>query len=219
VGRLLGPAEHTGLIHPLTEWVMLTAIRQCRSWQKEGLRVPLAINLSARSLFDPLLPDRIITLLQNCDLAAEMFSVEITESSIMADPLRARQILLRIHEIGVRIAIDDFGVGYSSLGYLRKLPVDRLKVDKSFVVNMAYEAGNAAIVRSTIDLAHNLGVEVVAEGVEDTQTYNQLLKLACDRAQGYLFSEPLSSRDFSVWLRESTWGLVKNRHPDGRSCA
>ena len=215
----IGPAEHTGLIHPLTEWVMLTAIRQCRSWQKEGLRIPLAINLSARSLFDPLLPDRIITLLQNCELAAEMFSVEITESSIMADPVRARQILLRIHEIGVRISIDDFGVGYSSLGYLLKLPVDRLKVDKSFVVNMACEEGNAAIVRSTIDLAHNLGVEVVAEGVEDAKTYNQLLKLACDRAQGYFISEPLSTLDFSVWLRESTWGLVKNRHPDGRSCA
>jgi diguanylate cyclase (GGDEF)-like protein len=215
----IGPAEHTGLIHPLTEWVMLTAVRQCGSWQKEGLRIPLAINLSARSLLDPLLPDRIITVLQNSDVAPEMFSVEITESAIMADPMRARQILLKIHETGVRISIDDFGIGYSSLGYLRKLPVDRLKVDKSFVINMAHDEGEAAIVRSTIDLAHNLGVEVVAEGVEDMQTYDQLLKLTCDRAQGYLISKPLSSPEFSVWLRESPWGLEKNHHPDDRSCA
>lgn len=214
----IGPAEHTGLIHPLTEWVMLTAMRQCRSWQTQGLGVPVAINLSARSLFDALLPDRIIALLSNCDLAAEMFSVEITESAIMADPVRARQILLRIHEIGVRISIDDFGVGYSSLGYLRKLPVDRLKVDKSFVLNMTHEEGDAAIVRSTIDLAHNLGVEVVAEGVEDMHTYNQLLELACDRAQGFFISKPLSTLDFSVWLRESNWGMVGNGHPGGRSC-
>lgn len=206
----IGLAEHTALIHPLTEWVMLTAMRQCRAWQTQGLGIPLAINLSARSLFDALLPDRIISLLQSCDLAAEMFSVEITESSIMADPVRARQILLRIHEIGVRISIDDFGVGYSSLGYLRKLPVDRLKVDKSFVLSMAHEEGDAAIVRSTIDLAHNLGVEVVAEGVEDTQAYNQLCGLGCDRAQGYFISKPLSSLDFSVWLRESAWGLMKD---------
>ncbi|HEY4445467.1 MAG TPA: EAL domain-containing protein [Steroidobacteraceae bacterium] len=201
----IGPAEHTGLIHPLTEWVMVTAARQCASWQKEGLRIPLAINLSARSLFDPLLPDRIITVLRNSDVAPEMFNVEITESAIMADPVRARQILLRIHEIGVRISIDDFGIGYSSLGSLRKLPVNRLKVDKSFVINMAHDEGDAAIVRSTIDLAHNLGVEVVAEGVEDKETYNQLLKLNCDRAQGYLISKPLSTLGFSAWLRESTW--------------
>ncbi len=201
----IGAAERTGVIHPLTEWVMLTAVRQCRQWQKNGLKIPLAINLSARSLFNPTLPEQIQKVLREQEVSADSLVVEITETAIMADPLRAREILQRIHDIGIQIAIDDFGIGYSSLAYLRRLPVDRLKVDKSFVTNMARDADDAMIVHSTIDLAHALRLEVVAEGVENRETYDQLMKWGCDTAQGYLISRPLPAEAFESWLRESTW--------------
>jgi diguanylate cyclase (GGDEF)-like protein len=200
------PAERTGLIHPLTEWVMLTAVRQCAAWRQHGLRIPLAINLSARSLFDPLLPERILTVLRENDVSPELLGVEITESAIMADPARAREILLKVRQIGIQVSIDDFGMGYSSLGYLRQLPVGGLKVDKSFVINMAKDGGDAAIVRSTIDLAHNLGLQVVAEGVETRAVYDQLVEWNCDRAQGYLMGRPMALEEFSVWLQQSAWG-------------
>jgi EAL domain-containing protein (putative c-di-GMP-specific phosphodiesterase class I) len=184
----------------------LTAVRQCAAWQQEGLRIPLAINLSARSLFDPLLPDRLLTVLREHDVAPELLGVEITESAIMADPARAREILLKVRQIGIQVSIDDFGMGYSSLGALRQLPVGRLKVDKSFVINMANDAGDAAIVRSTIDLAHNLGLQVVAEGVETKVVYDQLVEWRCDTAQGYFMGRPMTLEELSVWLRESPWG-------------
>lgn len=197
----VGLAERTGLIHPLTQWVLVRAVQQCALWQKAGLKVPVAVNLSARCLFDPELPDLIVKVLHDHDVPPEALTVEITESAIMADPVRARELLLRIHQVGIAISIDDFGIGYSSLGYLRKLPVDQLKVDKSFVINMAQDDADAMIVRSTIDLAHNLGLEVIAEGVETRSAYDQLLKWGCDAAQGYWISKPLAAPDFTEWHR------------------
>jgi diguanylate cyclase (GGDEF)-like protein/PAS domain S-box-containing protein len=200
----IGLAERTGLIHLLTHWVLVKAVRQCGLWQKQGLKVPIAVNLSARCLFDPTFPDVIVQVLHDHDVSPEALTVEITESAIMADPARARELLLRIHQVGVSISIDDFGIGYSSLGYLRKLPVDGLKVDKSFVRNMAQDGADGMIVRSTIDLAHNLGLEVIAEGVETREVYDQLVTWGCDAAQGYWMSKPLSVPDFAEWHRSVT---------------
>lgn len=205
--QFIGPAERSGLIHPLTLWVLQAALRQCGAWRESGLTIPLSVNLSARNLFDPELPDKITQLLRDHAVASDCLLLEITESAIMADPSRAREILSKIHAIGVRISIDDFGIGYSSLSYLRRLPVDGLKVDKSFVTHMIQNHGDAVIVRSTIDLGHNLGLEVVAEGVENRETYDRLVGLGCDAAQGYYMGKPLTNTEFDRWLHESRWGF------------
>ena len=202
--QFIGLAERTGLIHPLTQWVLQTAIHQCGAWKQAGLTMSLAVNLSARNLFDPKLPDQITQLLRRHNVTPDCLTVEITESAIMADPSQAVEILSRIHGLGIQISIDDFGVGYSSLSYLRKLPVDRLKVDKSFVINITQSEDDATIVRSTIELAHNLGLEVVAEGVESKGAYERLVELGCDTAQGYYISMPLPIGEFSNWLHESS---------------
>jgi diguanylate cyclase (GGDEF)-like protein/PAS domain S-box-containing protein len=204
--RFIGLAERTGLVHSLTQWVLQTAIQQCGAWKQAGLTMTLAVNLSARNLFDPNLPDRIAQLLRQHEVTADCLTVEITESAIMADPSRAVEILSKIHGLGIRISIDDFGVGYSSLSYLRKLPVDRLKVDKSFVINITQSEDDATIVRSTIELAHGLGLGVVAEGVESGDAYECLVEWGCDTAQGYFISKPLPIAEFADWLRESAWG-------------
>lgn len=207
--QFIGTAEKSGLIHPLTHRVLQIAIQQCGIWQRDNLTIPLAVNLSTRSLFDPKLPRQVLQLLDEYGITADCLTVEITESAIIVDPARAREILLKIHEIGIEIAIDDFGVGYSSLSYLRNLPVTRLKVDKSFVMHMIQNKGDAIIVRSVIDLGHNLGLEVVAEGVENKETYDRLIELGCDTAQGYYMGKPLAIDEFVRWLYESSWGIVE----------
>jgi diguanylate cyclase (GGDEF)-like protein len=209
--QFIGLAERTGMIHPLTQWVLQTAICQCAACNQAGFAMTLSVNLSARNLFDPNLPDRITRLLQQHKVTADCLAVEITESAIMVDPSRAAEILSRIHGLGIQISIDDFGAGYSSLSYLRKLPVDRLKVDKSFVINVTQSEDDAAIVRSTIELAHSLGLEVVAEGVESKQAYDRLVAWGCDTAQGYYISKPLPIGEFTHWLYESPRGL-SNEH-------
>lgn len=207
----IGTAEQSGLIHPLSRRVLQMAMQQCRAWQREGLKIPLAVNLSPRNLFDQKLPDQIIQLLQEHGVPPDWLILEITEGAIMADPVRALEILLKLHEAGIQISIDDFGIGYSSLSYLRKLPVSRLKVDKSFVMQMMQNEGDAVIVRSVIDLGHNLGLEVVAEGVENKEIYDRLVELGCDIAQGYYLSKPAAIADFNRWLHESPWGLEHRR--------
>ncbi len=198
-------AEHAGLIKPLTLWVLTAALRQCRTWQEAGLALPVAVNLSARSLQDPGLVDQVAAILHHADVAPESLELEITESVIMADPERGMEILTRLHTMGVRMSVDDFGTGHSSLTYLRKLPVQAIKIDRSFVGPMVKNPDDAVIVRSIIELAHTLGFKVVAEGVETRETLDHLAQLGCNEAQGYFLSRPLAADALTTWLAESAW--------------
>jgi diguanylate cyclase (GGDEF)-like protein/PAS domain S-box-containing protein len=201
------PAEQTGLIHPLTRWVLNAAIRQCQAWRQAGLKIPVSVNLSARNLHDPQLADHLAELLKTHGGMPEQLELEITESAIMADPQRALEAITRLRAMGLRFALDDFGIGYSSLAYLKKLPVDTIKIDKSFVIDMAKDEDDVLIVLSTINLAHNLGLKVVAEGVETEKIWDRLFAFGCDAAQGYYMSKPLPAADLTRWLKESPWGL------------
>jgi diguanylate cyclase (GGDEF)-like protein/PAS domain S-box-containing protein len=194
-------AEQSGLIRPLTEWVLTTATRQYDEWRSAGLDLPVAVNLSMRNLHDPQLSHTIAGLLSSLDVSPAALNLEITESSLMADPERAMAVLSGLRELGLSIAIDDFGTGYSSLAYLKRLPVAELKIDRSFVRDMATDASDLAIVRSTVELAHNLGLRVVAEGVEDSASQKLLTLLGCDQAQGYYISRPLPAAELTDWLR------------------
>jgi EAL domain-containing protein (putative c-di-GMP-specific phosphodiesterase class I) len=193
-------AERSNLLRPMTLYLLDTALRQCNAWRSKGVEVRVAVNLSMQNMLDLRLPNDLARLLTSWRLPAGSLELEITESTIMADHRRATAILSRLSKMGVRLSIDDFGTGYSSLAYLQELPVDAIKIDKSFVMNMHEDAGNATIVQSTIDLGHNLGLEVVAEGVETLEHYNHLAKLGCDYAQGYFLSKPLSPDKMSIWL-------------------
>jgi diguanylate cyclase (GGDEF)-like protein/PAS domain S-box-containing protein len=203
---LLGPgefvplAETTGLIRPLTSYVLDAALRQCRTWLDAGHELSVAVNLSTRCLLDLTLPDQIIGLLEETAMAPERLVLEITESAIMTDPTRALEILNRLHTLGVQLAIDDFGTGYSSMAYLKSLPVDELKVDRSFVKHLRDNPSDAVIVRSTVDLGHNLGLRVVAEGVEDEATWQELANLGCDSVQGYFLARPMPEAELVAWL-------------------
>jgi diguanylate cyclase (GGDEF)-like protein len=202
--EFIPPAEHTGLIHRLTRTVIDQALEQIRSWQDEGVNLRVAVNLARRNLHDLKLPELVQELLTKWSVAPELLEFEITESSIMADPARAAHVLGGLSRIGVKLALDDFGAGYSSLAYLTRLPVDEIKIDKSFVMNMAHDDADRVIVRSTIDLAHNLGLSVVAEGVEDESTWNDLLKFGCDVAQGFYIGRPGPPADVVGSLRART---------------
>jgi diguanylate cyclase (GGDEF)-like protein len=195
-------AERTGLIRDLTLCVMETALRQARTWQASGDDLSVSVNLSARDLLDVALPERIAALLRKHELEGDRLELEITESVILADPMRARVVLARLSEMGIRLAIDDFGSGYSSLAYLKRLPVGEIKIDRSFVMNMEEDENDAVIVRSTIDLGRNLGLCVVAEGVESEQAWTDLARLECDFAQGYYLSRPMPGPAVSGWLRK-----------------
>lgn len=200
-------AEQTGLIRPLTLWVLEEAARQCAHWHAAGLDLKVSINLSARNLQDPSLPNILATILTSSHVSAESLILEVTESAVMLQPERALKILTQLHEMGTGLSVDDFGTGYSSLAYLKKLPVSELKIDQSFVFGMVKNENDGIIVRSTIDLAHNLGLKVVAEGVEDRETLQLLAILGCDRGQGYLFARPMPPQDLSAWLSKSPWGI------------
>jgi diguanylate cyclase (GGDEF)-like protein len=188
-------AEHTGLMRPLTRTVLEASLRQCRAWRDAGLDVAVAVNVSGRDLLDVALPDEVADALRRHGVPADRLELEITEDTILTDPQRVRSVLARLSELGVSLAIDDFGAGYSSLGYLKRLSVDVLKIDRSFVMNMSSDENDAVIVRSTIDLGHNLGLRVVAEGVEDATAMRTLGDLDCDIAQGYYLSRPVPATD------------------------
>ena len=192
-------AEQTGFIRVLTMWVFEEAARHWLALQAEGVTLTMSVNLSTRDLLDPELPQKFDALLVKHRVPAEAFCLEITESAIMDDPQRALATLNRLSELGFRLSIDDFGTGYSSLAYLKRLPVDELKIDKSFVMSMAHDPDDAKIVRSTIDLAHNLGLSVVAEGVETEQVWALLRELDCDEAQGYHMGKPMPAGEFRAW--------------------
>lgn len=192
--------EFSDLIHPVTLWVLETAVAQCKSWQRQGYDVSIAVNISARNLINMELPERVRDILTQHQLAPERLELEITESAIMKDPARALDVLDRIHKIGVRIAIDDFGTGHSSLSYLQKLPVDNLKIDRSFIGEMLQSNETLTIVTSIIALAHYLQIHVTAEGVETHDMLRKVSRMRCDYAQGYHIARPMSGEDATAWL-------------------
>jgi diguanylate cyclase (GGDEF)-like protein/PAS domain S-box-containing protein len=203
-GSFLPQAERTPLITPLTRWVLNDALRQQRAWRAEGIDLTMAVNIAARTLKpNGDLPDTVVELTDIWDSPPGRLTLELTEGTLI-EPA-APGVLARLHDMGGKVSIDDFGTGYSSLAYLQNLPVDQLKIDQSFVRNLATEKGDAVIVRSTIDLAHNLGMTVVAEGVEDEHTLDILTQYGCDSAQGYLFSRPLTAEELTPWLTTSPY--------------
>jgi EAL domain-containing protein (putative c-di-GMP-specific phosphodiesterase class I) len=184
-------AEHTGLIGMLTDHVLESALRQCKSWRQLGFALNVAVNLSVRSLMDRDLPDRVGAVLAEVGLPAGALTLEITEGTIMADPVRTLEVLHRLAAMGITLSIDDFGTGYSSLSYLKRLPVHEVKIDKSFVHHMVTDDDDQVIVRSVVDLARNLRLTVTAEGVEDAATWDRLVELGCDSVQGNYLRSPL----------------------------
>jgi diguanylate cyclase (GGDEF)-like protein len=200
-------AENTGLINPITNWIIHTAITQCKTWQTAGMELRIGLNVTARSFQDPTFIDRLESLLCGGEtyLSPDRIEIEITENILMVDIEHGAKAIKRLRDLGVSVAIDDFGTGYSSLAYLKKFPVHSIKIDKSFVLNMAKDDRDAVIVRSTIDLAHNLGYLVVAEGVESRDSLGLLTVLGCDHAQGYHISHPLPADDLVLWIKN--WRL------------
>jgi diguanylate cyclase (GGDEF)-like protein len=198
--RFIPLAERSGLIRSLTMFAVQTAVAQARTWREAGMELTVSVNLSTRDLIDVTLPEEIAGLLEQVQVPPYVLELEITESVLVADPMRARGVLTRLREMGVKVAIDDFGIGYSSLGYLNRLPLNDLKIDKSFVIDMQGDPGNIAIVQAAIELGHNLGLTVVAEGVESDETWRRLRALGCDVAQGWLIGRPLPAADFANWL-------------------
>jgi EAL domain-containing protein (putative c-di-GMP-specific phosphodiesterase class I) len=206
-------AEQTGLIGPLTRIVLEGAIAQCAIWRRGGHMLTVAVNLSVRNLLDVELPAQIEQLLTRYELPAGSLRVEITESMIMADPDRSLETVMALSALGVNVSIDDFGTGYSSLSMLKRLPVDELKIDRSFVSPMMHDESDLIIVRSTIHLGHDLGMKVIAEGVEDEGTLEQLASLGCDLIQGYFISRPLPADAFTEWMIDR---LGSRRDVDGQ---
>ncbi|HLZ30315.1 MAG TPA: amino acid permease [Chloroflexota bacterium] len=213
-------AEQTGLIYPLTQWVLEAALRQHQTWREMGLDIPVAVNLSRRTLHDPRVPELVAQLLAQYAVPPSALILEITESSLMADPQRASENLTELRALGVRMSIDDFGTGYSSLDSLKDLSVDELKIDRSFVRAMATDARARAIVRAIIDLADALELRVVAEGVEDRATWDVLAGLGCDTAQGYFLCRPIAAAELEAWIADvsQSWLDVaeKSRAEDAR---
>lgn len=203
-------AEMTSMIHPLTAWVLEKSIEQARHWYQQGLDLTLAVNLSARNLMDENIPKMVARLLDKYQLPPNRLELEITESSIMTDPARALRILDQLDKLGVLLSIDDFGTGYSSLAYLKRLPVHTLKIDNSFVRNMLEDRQDEIIVNSTVNLAHNLGLRVVAEGVENEDLLKSLQAMGCDEAQGYFIGRPMPIKNVNEWLVTTEWFANQN---------
>jgi len=195
-------AEQTGFIRQLTRWVMNAAADCCKDWSQAGIDIKISVNISTRDLLDQELPQKFADILRAHDVNPTSFCLEITESAIMDDPVRAHQTLDKLHAMGMELSIDDFGTGYSSLAYLKRLPVDELKIDKSFVLKMEQDIDDTKIVKSTIDLGHNMGLRVVAEGIENAEVMALLKELGCDQAQGYFISRPMPASKMPAWLAE-----------------
>jgi diguanylate cyclase (GGDEF)-like protein len=199
-GDFVAFTDRTGLARSLALHVLATAVHQCTAWREAGLDMAVSVNLSVRNLIDPSLAGDVLDLLVASGLPAAQLVLEVTETSIMAESRRSMSTLSQLHEMGVRMAVDDFGTGYSSLSRLRRLPVSELKIDKSFVLNATSDSQDAAIVRSTVELGHRLGLLVVAEGAEDRDTVDWLAEIGCDLVQGYVISRPRPPDKFEQWL-------------------
>jgi diguanylate cyclase len=204
-------AEHTGLIKPLTLWVLNAAIRQAKNWEMAGVSLTVNVNLSVWNLQDTEFYEQVLSRLQAWGLESSLLQLEITESAVMADPERAMATMKNLEQAGVQMLVDDYGTGFSSLAYLKHLPVGTIKIDKSFVMDMTANENDAVIVRSTIDMAHNLGMKVVAEGVETPETWQLLETLRCDTAQGFFIGHPMLAHEFDVWRDSEQW---KQRIPE-----
>ncbi len=201
-------AEQSGSITLLTQWVLKTALAQCQVWQQNGFEIGVAVNISAIDLFRGDLQTRVPNLLQHYGIPSNMLTLEVTESEIMEDPEQACAILRSINALGVRLSVDDYGTGYSSLAHLKQLPVHELKIDKSFVLDMSRDKDDATIVKSTIELGHTMGLSVVAEGVEDELTLELLSELGCNYAQGYFISKPMPITELEKWLSETDYAVT-----------
>ncbi|WP_345817100.1 EAL domain-containing protein (plasmid) [Paraburkholderia sp. PREW-6R] len=201
-------AEQTGYIKVISQWVANKALGQCAMWQAAGVDLAVSVNVSARELILSTLPDMFSALLAKHAVTPDMLWIEITESAIMDDPNHAIETLDRLHARGIRLAVDDFGTGYSSLSYLKRMPIDELKIDKSFVMGMTQHKDDETIVRSTIDLAHNMGLKVVAEGVENEEILTRLRELRCDLVQGYHLTRPLPPKELEIWLID--WAIAQS---------
>jgi EAL domain-containing protein (putative c-di-GMP-specific phosphodiesterase class I) len=197
-------AEQIGRIGPLTDHVLDRSLARCRRWLDDGIALSVAVNLSARCLTEPDLVERVGRALQRHGVPGELLTLELTEGSVVDDSVRSSTVLADLHALGLRLSMDDFGTGYSSLSQLRQLPIDEVKIDKSFVLGMSTSQGESFIARSIIELAHNLGLRVVAEGVEDEVTRKLLADMGCDKLQGFLVSRPLSDDRLEGWLLART---------------
>ncbi|MEY4640203.1 MAG: hypothetical protein RLZZ227_197 [Pseudomonadota bacterium] len=206
--RFILLAESSQLINSLTHWVLQRSLQHWQGWAQAGLQLGLSVNLSARNLLDRTLGPKILDLAKAAALPLSLLTLEITESTIMAEPARAKRIMSELHERGVQFTMEDFGTGQASPAYLRDLPISKMKIDKSFILD--FNDGNAAIVRSAIELGHSLGMQITAEGVEKAATCTALQKLGCDLGQGYLFAKPLPETKLLAWLRKSRWGTRKS---------
>lgn len=200
--QFISLAEKTGLIRQLTFWVLRESMRQSRSWHQAGFDVSIAVNLSVRSLHAQLILDQIKGLLATWGIPTSLLRLEITESIIMQNPEIAMEIITELTKMGIKFSIDDFGTGYSSLSYLQRLPVDEIKIDKSFVMNMMKDENSNTIVDSIIELGHSLGLKVVAEGVESKEILDRLALAGCDIAQGYYISKPIPHAEITAWLNK-----------------
>jgi len=197
---IIPAAEQTGLINPITYWIIDTTAKYNKKLKSQGIDIKIAINLSVYNLQDENFVENIIAIFNKNEIPASNFIMEITESVMMTNPKKSIDVLNRLDELGIEIAVDDFGTGYSSLAYLKRLPLSKLKIDKSFIMDMIDDDNDAMIVRSTIDLAHNLGMQVIAEGIEEEEMLNLLDILRCDFGQGYFISRPISADNFEQWI-------------------
>ncbi|HEX9627844.1 MAG TPA: EAL domain-containing protein [Acidiferrobacterales bacterium] len=210
-GEMVPPAEfvpileQTGLIRPFAHWVLDTALGQCAAWRSAGLDLSVAVNLSMHNLRDAELPEQLAALLKKWQIGDGRLILELTEDAVMHDPEEALDMLTRIASLGVQLSIDDFGTGYSSLSYLKRLPVHEIKIDKSFVTDMSHDLNNAVIVHSMVELAHTLGLDVVAEGVETHDTLRALRDLACDTIQGFHVSRPVPAERIGRFVTTESW--------------
>jgi predicted signal transduction protein with EAL and GGDEF domain len=204
-GEFVPIAEMSSFIYAMSSWVLEQTIKQCAQWRDQGYDVVCAMNLSARNLLDDRIVSDLKRFLSKYNLSGSSLEMEITESTLMSDPERAQVSLEKIDALGVSLAIDDFGTGYSSLAYLKRLPVKTLKIDGSFIQGMLSDDQHEIIVSSTIQLAHNLGLAIVAEGVETADVYKRLLELGCDKVQGYYVSKPIDADKVTAWMCDSGW--------------
>lgn len=208
-GEFIPLAERSGSMAGLTRWVIQAAIRQLALWQTQGREVKVSLNVSAVDLADARLPERVMSWLDDAGVSARQLTFEITESAIMADPEAAIALLTRLSVLGIRLSVDDYGTGQASLAHLKRLPVDELKIDQSFVKELAPGNDDAVIVRSTIEMGHNLGLEVVAEGVEEARALALLRSWGCDVIQGYYISRPVPAVEFEAWMERQSQPVLE----------
>jgi diguanylate cyclase (GGDEF)-like protein len=201
-GVFLPVLERSGLMQPLTRWVLREAVKQAVSWRGAGMPLPIAVNINPRSLLEADLPARVLAILRGADLPASFLELEITETAVMTDPARAAAVLRQLHARGIKVSIDDFGAGYTSLAHLRTLPIAALKLDRSLISDMLERDEDHAVTQALIDLAHRLGLTVIAEGVETEAVLERLSTLGCDEAQGYLMSPPVDPAALKAWVAE-----------------